>query len=109
MTTVKYILEYGSEVLIEADVGQNLMQLALDNNLDGIEGACGGSCMCGTCHVLIESVKGKQLEERDEMETVIIEMEIDELAPTNSRLGCQITIQEGMESITARIANLSNF
>ena len=36
MTTVKYILEDGSEVLIEADVGQNLMQLALDNNLDGI-------------------------------------------------------------------------
>ena len=102
MATVKYILEDGSEVLIEADVGQNLMQLALDNNLDGIEGACGGSCMCGTCHVLIESVKGKQLEERSEME-------IDELAPTNSRLGCQITIQEGMESITARIANLSSF
>ena len=49
MATVKYILEDGSEVLIEADVGQNLMQLALDNNLDGIEGACGGSCMCGTC------------------------------------------------------------
>ena len=44
-----------------------------------------------------------------EMETIIIEMEIDELAPPNSRLGCQITIQEGMESITARIANLSNF
>ena len=105
----KYILEDDSEVLIEADVGQNLMQLALDNNLDGIEGACGGSCMCGTCHVLIESVKGKQLKERDEMETIIIEMEIDELAPPNSRLGCQITIDEGMESITARIANLSNF
>ncbi len=43
------------------------------------------------------------------METIIIEMEIDELAPPNSRLGCQITIEEGMESITARIANLSNF
>ena len=72
MAIVKYILEDDSEVLIEADVGQNLMQLALDNNLDGIEGACGGSCMCGTCHVLIESVKGKQLEERYEMETVKI-------------------------------------
>ena len=101
---VKYILKDGSEVLIEANVGQNLMQLALDNNINGIEGACGGSCMCGTCHVVIESVKGKQLEEKDEMETIIIEMEIDDLASTNSRLGCQITIQEGMESITARIA-----
>ena len=100
MTTVKYILEDGSEVLIEADVGQNLMQLALDNNLDGIEGACGGSCMCGTCHVLIESVKGKQLEERDEMEIVIIEMEIDELAPPNSRLGCQITIPVSYTHLT---------
>ena len=38
------------------------------------------------------------------METIIIEMEIDDLATTNSRLGCQVTIKEGMELITARIA-----
>ena len=35
-------------------------------------------------------------------------MEIDEVAE-NSRLGCQIFIREGMESITARIASISNF
>jgi 2Fe-2S ferredoxin len=58
MTTVTYILEDNSEFVIEAETGQNLMQLALDNGLEGIEGACGGSCMCATCHVLIEEMLG---------------------------------------------------
>ena len=102
MAIVKYILEDGSEVLIEADVGQNLMQLALDNNLDGIEGACGGSCMCGTCHVVIESVKGKQLEERDEMETIIIEMEIDGLG----RIKNKIVLENDTHSLFALKKNM---
>ena len=108
MAQINYILEDNSEVTIEADIGQNLMQLAVDNGLEGIEGACGGSCMCATCHVQIESVNGVQLEDRSEMELEILEMEIDELAP-NSRLGCQTVICEGMESITARIVSISNF
>lgn len=108
MAIVKYILEDNSAVIIEADIGQNLMQLAVDNGLQGIEGACGGSCMCATCHVQIESVNGLKLEERSDLEIEILEMEIDEVAQ-NSRLGCQIIIREGMESITARIASISNF
>ena len=36
MALVKYILEDNSEVTIEAQVGQNLMQLAIENNVEGI-------------------------------------------------------------------------
>lgn len=107
MTLVKYILEDNSEVSIEADVGQNLMQLAVDNGVEGIEGACGGSCMCATCHVKVESINGVQIEDRSEMELEVLEMEIDEVAP-NSRLGCQIVISEGIESITVRIDSISS-
>ena len=107
MTLVKYILEDNSEVSIEADVGQNLMQLAIDNGVEGIEGACGGSCMCATCHVKVESINGVQIEDRSEMELEVLEMEIDEVA-ANSRLGCQIVISEGIESITVRIDSISS-
>jgi len=108
MALVKYILEDNSEVCIEANLGQNLMQLAVDNGVEGIEGACGGSCMCATCHVQIESINGAQIEDRSEMEVEILEIEFDELAP-NSRLGCQIVISEGIESITARIVSINNY
>ncbi len=107
MTLVKYILEDNSEVSIEADVGQNLMQLAIDNGVEGIEGACGGSCMCATCHVKVESINGVQIENRSEMDLEVLKMEIDEVAP-NSRLGCQIVISEGIESITVRIDSISS-
>ena len=108
MTTVTYILVDNSEFVIEAEAGQNLMQLALDNGLEGIEGACGGSCMCATCHVFIEEMLGVKAEERHEMEEEILEMEIDNPCP-KSRLGCQFVIPEGMISVTARIANTSHF
>ncbi|MGY8712257.1 MAG: 2Fe-2S iron-sulfur cluster-binding protein, partial [Verrucomicrobiia bacterium] len=29
------------------------MEIARDNNVDGILGACGGCCSCGTCHVRV--------------------------------------------------------
>lgn len=35
MAIVKYILEDNSEVIIEADIGQNLMQLDEINKFDG--------------------------------------------------------------------------
>ena len=107
MALVKYILEDSSEVTIEAQVGHNLMQLAIENNVEGIEGACGGSCMCATCHVKVESVNGAELGERSEMELDVLEMEIDEVA-SNSRLGCQIEINEKIESITVRIESIQS-
>ena len=64
---------------------------------------------CADAILLIVAILKDNELKQYEMEKIIIEMEIDELAPPNSRLGCQITIDEGMESITARIANLSNF
>jgi 2Fe-2S ferredoxin len=83
------------------------MQLAIENNVEGIEGACGGSCMCATCHVKVESVDGAELGERSEMELDVLEMEIDEVA-SNSRLGCQIEINEKIESITVRIESIQS-
>jgi 2Fe-2S ferredoxin len=63
--------------------------------------------MCATCHVKVESINGVQIEDRSEMELEVLEMEIDEVAP-NSRLGCQIVISEGIESITVRIDSISS-
>ena len=52
----------GSEKSIEAENGLSLMEVARDNNL-GIEGTCGGSISCCTCHVIVDdewfSIVGK--------------------------------------------------
>jgi 2Fe-2S ferredoxin len=57
--------------------------------------------MCATCHVVVEEITG-ELEAAGEMETEILDMEVDEVL-TNSRLCCQISVSTAMDKITVRI------
>ncbi|HCH33019.1 MAG TPA: ferredoxin [Oceanospirillaceae bacterium] len=101
MTLVTFIQADGHSTDVQAEQGKHLMQLALDNGVAGITGACGGSCMCATCHVLVEQING-QLDAAGEMEVEILDMEVDEVFD-NSRLCCQISVSAAIESITVRI------
>ena len=50
---VNYILKDGSRVTVDGTVGQNVMELAQENDID-IEGACAASLACCTCHVYVK-------------------------------------------------------
>ena len=53
MTNINFKLRNGELKKINAEDGLTLMEVARDNDL-GIEGTCGGSISCCTCHVVIE-------------------------------------------------------
>src|SRR3546814_19081603 len=38
---------------IRAQLGQTLMEAAVDTDIPGITADCGGSCACATCHVVV--------------------------------------------------------
>src|SRR3546814_20631796 len=44
----------GDECIVTATAGDNLMHVALANDIAGIPGDCCGPCACGTCHVYID-------------------------------------------------------
>ena len=52
MTKLVFVNSDGIEKSVEAENGLSLMEVARDNDL-GIEGTCGGSISCCTCHVII--------------------------------------------------------
>ena len=54
MTKIKFKLKNDTETIIDAENGLSLMEIARDNDL-GIEGTCGGSISCCTCHVILDS------------------------------------------------------
>lgn len=41
------------EEVVEAKLGDSLLDVALDNDID-IEGACGGEIACSTCHLIFD-------------------------------------------------------
>ena len=53
MAKIKFILNDGSEKVVDAENGLSLMEVARDNDL-GIEGTCGGSISCCTCHIIVD-------------------------------------------------------
>ena len=53
MPSVIFVKRDGSEVTVEADAGLSVMEIGRDNGI-GIEGTCGGSLSCATCHVVVD-------------------------------------------------------
>ena len=78
--------------------GQSIMQVAVNHDISGIVGECGGLISCATCHVHIDPAWTPRLTPSAEDEADLLAV-VDDLRD-NSRLGCQVTL-------TAELAGLS--
>ena len=102
MTTVTFILKDGTKVPAEAPIGLSIMEIAVRAGIGPIEGACGGSLSCATCHGYVQpDFCSKSLPEdgeRSEEEEDMLDLAFD--VRDTSRLTCQILMAEefdGME------------
>ncbi|MCC7430034.1 2Fe-2S iron-sulfur cluster binding domain-containing protein [bacterium] len=76
------------EKIIDAETGQNILEIALDNGI-GLAHNCGGVCACSTCHVhVLEGMEN--LSEMTEEEEERLDKAWD--LQLNSRLGCQAVV-----------------
>ncbi|RNF27388.1 electron transfer protein [Trypanosoma conorhini] len=75
---------------VRAYEGQTLLDVAMEAGLP-IEGACGGSCACSTCHVYLENDAAMELfDEPTDEENDMIDMAF--FPQATSRLGCQLRL-----------------
>lgn len=90
------------EVLAPTDMNMNVMELIRSYELaeEGTVGVCGGMAMCASCqcYVLNDVLK---TERNDDEEAMLADAyHVKE----NSRLGCQIHIDEDLEGLELEIA-----
>ena len=102
MTNINFKLRNGELRKIDAEDGLTLMEVARDNDL-GIEGTCGGSISCCTCHVVIEKDWFSKVGPANPDEEDMLDLAVD-LQPT-SRLGCQIEITSELDGLIVNIPN----
>ena len=102
MTNINFKLRNGEIKKIDAEDGLTLMEIARDNDL-GIEGTCGGSISCCTCHVVIEKDWFSKVGPANPDEEDMLDLAVD-LQPT-SRLGCQIEVTPELEGLIVNIPN----
>ena len=102
MTNINFKLRNGELKKIDAEDGLTLMEVARDNDL-GIEGTCGGSISCCTCHVVIEKDWFVKVGPANPDEEDMLDLAVD-LQPT-SRLGCQIKVTPELDGLIVNIPN----
>lgn len=101
MTRVRFLKADGSiDREIQAVAGTNLLDLAQANG-QPLEGACEGSMACSTCHVIVDKQDFDRLPPASEDEDDLLDLAAH--VTRTSRLACQITLTEALETLTVRM------
>ena len=101
MPKVTFISHAGKATTVDVPEGTTVMRAAVDNDVSGIDGDCGGQCACATCHVFIEPEWLAKTGARTAAESDMLEF-ADGTMP-NSRLGCQIELTAALDGLTVRM------
>ena len=100
MIRVIFIDRAGKRRECEASDGMTMLELAHENDID-IEGICGGSLACATCHLHIAEEWFSRLPEAREDELDMMELAHDRI--DRSRLGCQISLNEDLDGLVVSL------
>ncbi|KAF2436846.1 ferredoxin [Tothia fuscella] len=102
---ITFIDKDGDEHTFEVADGDNLLDIAQANDLE-MEGACGGSCACSTCHVIVrdESYYDK-MDEPDDDENDMLDLAFG-LTET-SRLGCQVKMSKELDGLVVKLPTMT--
>lgn len=97
MVCIRFTQADGLVQEIDAEAGETLMANARAKGVDGIIAECGGSMVCGTCHVYVAEPWFSQLEAASAMEADILDYGLH--SRPHSRLACQITVTDAMQGM----------
>ena len=86
---------------LSGDDNLTLMEVIRDSGMD-IEAACGGCCACATCHLYINNDWLPNLPKIEDDEESMLDQAFN--VKKNSRLGCQIDLNENLDGIEVELA-----
>ena len=101
MPRMTFIMKDGTHKEVDAPLGLSVMEIAQKNDIEQIEGACGGSLACATCHVYVHPKWWEKClpeeQKRSEEEEDMLDLAFDVV--TLSRLSCQIKMTEALDGL----------
>ena len=106
MPKITFIRKSGETVEIDAPVGLSVMEIAQKYDIEEIEGACGGSLACATCHVYVHPDWWEKCLPEDEGGVTEEEEDMLDLAfdlRKSSRLSCQIIMTDELDGLVVAL------
>ena len=102
---ITFIDKDGHSHTFEVADGDNLLDIAQANDIE-MEGACGGSCACSTCHVIVEDeAYYDKMEEPDDDENDMLDLAFG--LQETSRLGCQVKMTKELDGLRVRLPSMT--
>ena len=102
MAKIKYIEFNGTEHEADVASGLSVMEGAIQNDIPGIDGDCGGGMSCATCHVYINDDEWyKKLPEKEMGEDDMLDQAYE--PKSNSRLSCQLIVSDDLDGLKVHL------
>jgi 2Fe-2S ferredoxin len=102
MAVVKFVLRDGLEKRVEIDPNVSVMVAAVRSGIRGIDGECGGSLDCATCHVYLDESQLDLVSPPNESEVELLSEVAAKRKPT-SRLSCQLTLPPSIDELVVYV------
>ena len=97
-----------TRTISDATTGITLMEVSKQTGVEGVLGNCGGGAACGTCHVYVDPDWVDRLPAPDSIEADMLEI-LEDTRRANSRLGCQIRLEDALSGLTVTVAPPSDY
>lgn len=91
----------GQAHTLEGLAGWRVMEVIRDHGLP-IKAECGGACACATCHVYVDEGWTDTLIAATDEEINMLDLAFD--VESNSRLSCQILLDESLNGLSVTLA-----
>ena len=101
MAKITFIQYDGTEHVHDGKTGLSVMEVAVKNNVPGIDADCGGACACATCHVYVDDAWLARTGDKSAMEESMLDFA--EVVEPNSRLSCQIKVADALDGLVVRL------
>lgn len=100
MPKMTFIERDGTRREVDAPVGLSVLEIAHKHDV-AIEGSCGGSLACATCHVIVDPAWYGRLPKASEDEEDMLDLAFG--LERTSRLGCQLKMTEALDGLVVRL------
>jgi len=98
---ITYIENNGNVHTVDVAKGLTVMEGAIQNNIPGIDGDCGGGMACATCHVYVKEEWYNKINDKSEGEDDMLDQAFE---PNKlSRLSCQISVTDETEGLVVSL------
>ncbi|GAA1022380.1 ferredoxin [Acrocarpospora pleiomorpha] len=101
MTDIIFRIGDESRTIDVAD-GVSLMKAAVEADIPGIIGECGGNAMCATCHIYTAETDGGRLPAVSDDEDEMLDCTASDRRP-GSRLSCQLVAAPALDGMVVEV------